>query len=63
MFGDRVRSALRALFGVDEKELQELTKELQELKEKVAAQQVLSSQQERLTDLEQYSRRNCLNFT
>ena len=60
MLGDQeVRSTLRALFGVDEKE-----KELQELKEKVAAQETLISQQEeRLADLEQYSRRNCLNFT
>ena len=60
MLGDQeVRSTLRALFGVDEKE-----KELQELKEEVAAQKVLLSQQEeRLADLEQYSRRNCLNFT
>ena len=53
-----VRSSLRALFGVDEKE-----EELKELKEQVAAQQALISQQEeRLADLEQYSRRNCLNF-
>ena len=60
MLGDQeVRSTLRALFGVDEKE-----KELQELKEEVAAQKVIISQQEeRLADLEQYSRRNCLNFT
>ena len=75
MLGDQeLRSALRALFGVDEKgkelqkvkekELQELKeKELQELKERVAAQEVLISQNERLVDLEQYSRRNCLNFT
>ena len=59
MLGDQeVRSTLRALFGVDEKE-----KELQELKEEVAAQKVqLAQQEERLADLEQYSRRNCLNF-
>ena len=59
MLGDQeVRSTIRTLLGVDEKE-----KELQELKEEVAAQKLLLSQQdERLADLEQYSRRNCLNF-
>ena len=59
MLGDpEVRTTLRALFGMEEKE-----KELQELKEEVAAQRVVISQQEeRLAELEQYSRRNCLNF-
>ena len=60
MLGDQeVRSTIRALLGVEEKE-----QELRQLKEEVAAQKLLISQQEeRLADLEQYSRRNCLNFT
>lgn len=54
-----VRATLRELLGVEEKE-----REIAELKEQVSAQRVMISEQEqRLADLEQYSRRNCLNFT
>ena len=54
-----IRSTLRELLGVEEKE-----KQIRELKEEVAAQKaVIADQEERLADLEQYSRRNCLNFT
>ncbi|KAF0295879.1 hypothetical protein FJT64_006593 [Amphibalanus amphitrite] len=60
MLGDaEIRATLRELFGLEEKE-----KEIRELKEEVAASKlVISQQEERLADLEQYSRRNCLNFT
>ena len=54
-----IRSTLRELLGVEEKE-----KQIKELKEEVEAQKaVIMDQEERLADLEQYSRRNCLNFT
>ena len=56
---DDVRSMLRAVFGMEEKE-----KQIKELKEEVAAQKaVIIEQDDRLAQLEQYSRRNCLNFT
>lgn len=60
MLGDgEVRSMLRDLLGVEERE-----KEVAELKEQVAAQKtVIEEQDQRLAELEQYSRRNCLNFT
>ena len=70
---DDVRSTLREVFGVErrEKEIRELKEEVAaqaaisvELKEEVAAQKtVIRQQEERLSELEQYSRRNCLNFT
>ncbi|KAF0314313.1 hypothetical protein FJT64_015193 [Amphibalanus amphitrite] len=54
-----IRATLRGLFGIEEKE-----KEIKELKEEVAAQKVIITEQnDRLSELEQYSRRNCLNFT
>ena len=56
---EQVRSRLRDVFRVEEKE-----KEIRELKEEVAAQKTLIEEQNgRLAELEQYSRRNCLNFT
>ena len=60
MLGDEdIRATLRDLFGLDEKE-----KEIRELKQEVASQKTLIEEQgERLAELEQYSRRNCLNFT
>lgn len=60
MLGDgEVRSILRNLLGVEERE-----KEIADLKEQVAAQKsVIEDQDQRLSELEQYSRRNCLNFT
>ena len=60
MLGDEdVRSMLRDVFGLEEKE-----KEIRDLKQEVAAQKaVISDQENRLAELEQYSRRNCLNFT
>lgn len=69
---DDVRSMLRGIFGVEEREreVRELREEVaahqvasRELKEEIAAQKtVIRQQEERLSDLEQYSRRNCLNF-
>ena len=54
-----IRSTLRELLGVEARE-----KEIAELKEEVAAQRTtISEQEQRLAELEQYSRRNCLNFT
>ena len=60
MLGDEdIRVTLRELFGLEEKE-----KEIRELKQEVASQKVLIEEQgERLAELEQYSRRNCLNLT
>ena len=60
MLGDEdIRSTLRELLGVEKRE-----KEIRELKEEVAAQKaVIQQQEDRLSELEQYSRRNCLNFT
>ncbi|KAF0303217.1 hypothetical protein FJT64_024794 [Amphibalanus amphitrite] len=60
LLGDQeIVKTLREVFGVDQKE-----KELQTLKEEVAAQKlIIEQQEERLHDLEQYSKRNCLNFT
>ena len=60
MLGDEdICSRLRGLFGVEERD-----KEIRELKEEVIAQKaVIQQQEERLADLEQYSRRSCLNFT
>ena len=68
-----IRSLLRGIFGVEEREreVRELREEVEaqkavcgQLKEEVAAQKAVIEQQEgRLADLEQYSRRNCLNFT
>ena len=56
---EEIRATLRTVFGVEEKE-----REIRELKQEVKAQKVLLEEQgERLTELEQYSRRNCLNFT
>ena len=53
-----IRSTLRELLGVEKE------KQLKELKDEVEAQKaVIADQEERLADLEQYSRRNCLNFT
>ena len=70
---DDVRSTLREIFGVEkrDKEIRELKEEVAaqaaiivELKGEVAAQKtVIRQQEERLAELEQYSRRNCLNFT
>lgn len=59
MLGDQdIRSTLREVFGLEEKE-----KEIRELKQEVAAHKALISEQgDRLAELEQYSRRNCLNF-
>ena len=55
---DDIRSTLRGLLGVEERE-----KELRELREETAAQkETIRKQEERLSELEQYSRRNCLNF-
>ena len=54
-----IRATPRNLFGIEEKE-----KEIRELKQEVAAQKVLINEQsDKLAELEQYSRRNCLNFT
>lgn len=54
-----IRATLRELLGVEEKE-----KEIAELKEEVTAQRAtINEQEQRLAELEQYSRRNCLNFT
>lgn len=60
MLGDReIVSMLRGVFGLEEKE-----KEIRDLKQEVAAQKAqISEQNDRLAELEQYSRRNCLNFT
>ena len=60
LLGDEeIRATLRAVFGVEEKE-----REIRELKEEVKAQRAkLDEQGERLAELEQYLRRNCLNFT
>ncbi|KAF0305627.1 hypothetical protein FJT64_002527 [Amphibalanus amphitrite] len=68
-----IRAMLRGIFGVEEREreVRELKEEVAvqkavcaELKEEMAAQRAVIQQQEvRLADLEQYSRRNCLNFT
>ena len=60
MLGDsEIRSTLRELLGVEERE-----KEIAELKAEVAAQRTTINEQEnRLAELEQYSRRNCLLFT
>ena len=54
-----IRATLRSLFGIEEKE-----KEIKELKQELAAHKaVIGEQNDRLAELEQYSRRNCLNFT
>ena len=54
-----IRSMLRDVLGVEERE-----REIAELKEQVVAQKtVIEEQDQRLAELEQYSRRNCLNFT
>ena len=60
MLGDEeIRSSLRALFGVEEKE-----REIKELKQEVATQKALLEEQgNKLAELEQYTRRNCLNYT
>lgn len=60
MLGDaEVRSTLRAVFGVEEKE-----REIRELKLEVATQKAqLEEQGNKIAELEQYSRRNCLNYT
>ena len=60
MLGDEeVRSMLKDLLGVKQRET-----EIADLKEQVAAQKtVIEDQDQRLSELEQYSRRNCLNFT
>ena len=60
MLGDsEIVSMLRGVFGLEQKE-----KEIQDLKQEVAAQKAqISEQSDRIAELEQYSRRNCLNFT
>ena len=59
ILGDQqIRATLREALGMEEKE-----KEIRELKQEVAAQKaIIDDQSGRLAELEQYSRRNCLNF-
>ena len=59
MLGDEeIRSTLRTVFGVEEKE-----REIRELKQEVAIQKAqLEDQGNKIAELEQYSRRNCLNY-
>ena len=55
-----VRKSLRDLF---KEELESRDKEISQLKEKVNEQQkLIEAQTDMIDDLEQYSRRNCLNF-
>ena len=54
-----LRTQVRALLGVEERD-----REIAVLKDTNKAQQrLIEEQEERLSELEQYSRKNCLNFT